>query len=212
MPDSEQFLGPSWSSDHTFGDCMVNHHRKLFLVNIPKCASSWVKEYLALLGDTPENTWVGGNFLIDDLDDYQPLVILRDPVSRWISHCPLGQNLYDLIREYETDTFFFTNLRSTIYKDEHTAPQTDFIRGVRLSKAIYFLADENLSKKFERYIVSQRFSRVDLPDYVNRSPDDADTLQRKNIWRDLLSVAKYRQQFEEVYVRDYDLIRSVQFY
>jgi hypothetical protein len=212
MIDHVRFPGPTWPSGHVYGDCSINHHRKLFIVNIPKCASSWVKEYTSLLGDTPDNTWVGGNFTTDNLDDYQPIIVLRDPVSRWISHSPIGNGLYDMIRDYETDSFFFINLHKSLYQDEHTAPQTDFIKGLNLNNAIYFLADKHLTQKFENYIIGQMFPKVDIPDYVNRSPDDVDTLQKKNIWRNLLSVPKYFQQFEHAYRDDYSLINSTKFY
>lgn len=207
-----KFPGPTWTSSHVYGDCSINHHRKLFIVNIPKCASSWVKAYTALLGDTPDNTWLGGNFTTDNLEDYQPIVVLRDPVSRWISHSPMGDAIYDMIRDQAEDAFFFINLPSLLYSDEHTAPQTDFIKGIDLTNAVFFLADKNFSFKFEQFLVKQGFPEVEVPDYVNRSPADADTLQRKNLWRNLLSVPKYLEMFKQAYQKDYELINSAKFY
>jgi hypothetical protein len=210
--DYSRYPGPVWTSSHVYGDCAINYHRKQFIINIPKCASSWVKTYTALLGNTPANTWIGANFTEQVLDDYQPIIVLREPVARWISQAPLAQAVYDMIRDKAEDSFFYTNLPNELVNDEHTAPQVSFIKGVDLSRAIFFLANNDFSQNFEHFIIQQGFPTVVLPDYVNRSLEDPDTVERKQIWRNLLSVPKYLEKFKEAYQADYELINTVRFY
>ena len=72
-------LGELWESrGHIQGQCMSHADSQYMYINIPKNASSWTKPNLL------DHSWEFYNYRTDNLDK-QALVVLRDPVDRWIS-------------------------------------------------------------------------------------------------------------------------------
>jgi hypothetical protein len=148
--------------------------------------------------------WQSCNFTITDLDHTTPLIILRDPVRRWISQVPARENMpsnYDKV---------FNDLESWLY-DEHSARQTDFIAGLDQTNAIYFYCDKNLSRNVEHFLQIKGINFT-APAPINEQDTDAITKQSAKTWQDILSQPKYHDIFREVFAADYKLIESVKFY
>ena len=203
-----KYPGPTWTSPHVYGDISCNHHRKLFYVNIPKCASMWMRQYISIFGHTCEDTWVGGNFITDDLENYTPIILLRDPIKRWASHSPGAEFIIHDSQHFQNLDNIFKNLGDWI-KDEHTAPQTDFIAGLDLNRAVFFYCDKNLSKNVEHYFHAHKFDDKP-PNSINERLQIYDESSR--VWEEILNTPKYFGMFKQHFQKDYDLINSVTFY
>ena len=202
-----RFKGPSWSSSHVYGEGEKNTARKLAYYHTPKCASVWARAFLAQ--QTKADAWEPTNFLDETLDDYTKIVVVRDPVERWISACP-GR---DVVADFDSHQLsqLFDNLKSW-QADEHTAPQFDFIDGLDLSNAVYFMCDDTLSVKMQHFFHLQGFENYQAPDVTNARDDDTLTRQSSRIWRNILSKPEYFSRFKIAYKQDYDLLESIKLY
>ena len=133
-----RFPGPTWTSSHVYGQGLVNQQKKFCYFNIPKCASMWMRKYLSDMGkEQLEYSWANCNFTSDNLDKHIPLVLLRDPVDRWISACPAIGVIENIVTNVRAIANVLVQIDSWM-ADEHTTPQFDFIDGLNLSQAVYF--------------------------------------------------------------------------
>ncbi len=200
-----RFPGATWTSSHVYGEGSVNQKLKLCYFHIPKCASMWMRKIVA-------NTsgWSSANFTTDDLSNLEPLIVLRDPIRRWVSSCPAREKMSNISSTTQEFDELFDNLESWLY-DEHTAKQTDFIAGLDLSRAVYFYCDNNLSHNVEHFLQARGINFT-APDPINKQETDTITKQAIKNWQELLSRPKYYSKFCEVFAPDYALIESVKFY
>jgi hypothetical protein len=206
----KKFPGPTWTSDHIYGQGLMNHSRKLTYYNTPKCASMWMRAYLAQLGTTVDDIWEEHYFTQEDTTNCRPLVIVRDPIKRWLSICPAVDALPRFVANDAVDGMF-QNF-SAFLMDEHCAPQYDFIDGLDLSNAVYFWCDQDLSKKINHFLVSEGFIDINPPEPINEQPDTENFKISVNIWKNLLEIPQYLNIFKQAYARDYDLISRIKFY
>ena len=211
IQNSNRFGGPSWTSSHVYGDCSVNYERGLCYINIPKCASTWVKKYISLLGTTNRDTWVGANFTQDTLDSTTPLIFLRDPLKRFLSHCPINPQIIN-IASNKWQTEHMMNQFDALLHDEHTTRQTDFCQGLDLTNAVFFYCDDSLSMNFSHYLKSHNFPAISAPDMANVGPSDQVMQQAKQSWKSILAQPEYAKIFKQVYQNDFDLIEKARFY
>ena len=85
--------------DHVYGECMSHPEHDLMYVYVPKNASSWTKPNLQ------DWNWEFYNFHTDNLNKHA-LVVLRDPVERWLSGISEYLTLYHINMQlpfYETE-------------------------------------------------------------------------------------------------------------
>jgi hypothetical protein len=202
-----RFKGPSWTSSHVYGEGEKNIARKLAYYHTPKCASMWARAYLAQ--QTKADGWESTNFLDEPLDDYTKIVIVRDPVERWISTCPAREIIGNLDSRHLRKVF--ADLKSWQW-DEHSAPQFDFIDGLDLSNAVYFMCDNTLSVKMQHFFHSQGFENYQAPEITNAKSNDSLTQQSSETWRNILSKPEYFNQFKIAYKQDYDFLESIELY
>ena len=200
-----RFPGATWTSSHVYGEGYANQELKLCYFHIPKCASMWMRKLISNTGG-----WLSTNFATDDLTDFVPLIILRDPIQRWVSNCPARGKILTISKDPQDLDRLFDNLESWLY-DEHSAKQTDFIAGLDLSRAVYFYCDKDLSRNVEYFLQAQGINFT-APAPVNEQETDEITKQSAKIWQELLSQSKYHNRFREIFAADYKLIESVKFY
>ena len=201
------FPGPTWTSSHVYGQGLVNHASRLSYFNTPKCASMWMRAYLAKF----DNAWVSANFTQQDMIGYCPIVLVRDPVERWVSMCPGVDEMPGIVKRESSIDRIFANFRDWT-QDEHTTPQYDFIDGLDLTDAVYFWCDKNLSGNVKHFFDSIGFPDIDPPAPVNEQPKTEQFKESSDIWRTILSTPKYLEQFKQTFKRDYDLINQIKFY
>ena len=209
---TQRFPGPTWTSTHVYGDGLKNAKRNLCYWNIPKCASMWMRRYIAEVGHAHiDDKWIKYSFVNDDMTGHRSIIVLRDPVERWISTCPATEKMPNIIKNDRDIDGVFDNLDDW-QKDEHLAPQFDFINGLDLSHAVFFLCGPDLSHNIAHFFKSHDFANFKTPDPTNVQSRDLETQTAAAIWHELLNTTKNLQKFKEAYQKDYDLIQSVEFY
>ena len=90
------FLEYYQSKGHVFGECMSLPDNDLMYVNIPKNASSWTKPNLL------DWKWENYNYHTDNLYHKTAIIVLRDPVERWLSG--IAEYLYLYHRDFTVDS------------------------------------------------------------------------------------------------------------
>jgi hypothetical protein len=171
----------------------------------------WMRAYLNKLSTTQNDAWVSNNFTEQSGSGYSPIVLVRDPVERWISMCPGVDQMPNIAKRETSIDRIFANFRDWT-QDEHTTPQYDFIDGLDLTTAVYFWCDKNLSTNVKHFFDSTGFPNIEPPAPVNEQPKTTQFKESSEIWREILSRSKYLDQFKETFKRDYDLINRVKFY
>jgi len=218
------FPGATWRSTHEFGSCLVNHHAKLFFVHIPKCASSWAKQYLSSQGkDADEKLfWDGGNFADPeknlarsflkrpiDLDTYTPIFFLRDVQQRWLSHRPCP----NVIENAGLDSIeILIQAMPSMIDDEHTAPQSDFIQGLDWNKAACFFCDDWMIQRFSFWLYKNNLRGYQSVGKVNASIRDARYALYRQNWNLLYDYTALKYSFDHLYREDIDLLRETPFF
>ena len=217
-------------SNRGFGDCsgVVSPDNTKFIVNIPKNASSYVLDWTtrsnwktAVVSD---NTWPELNEIV---------VILRDPMRRWVSGmsqylktyilCPIGPNgpvfpgmlegaedysmsADDFIDHYNqtTERLIFDNV---FRFDDHVWPQHDFYEHIRPNLARrYFMLDSNFDADFASAFGLEIIHDLDRND-GNADPDTKklhEFLQHRLNTRPELC-----ERVQRAYARDYEIIKQV---
>lgn len=210
---SKTFPGPAWTSSHVYGQGVMNLQEKFCYFHIPKCASMWMRKYLSNMGEYHlDGDWVECNFTRDNINDFVKIIILRDPVKRWISALPFKDNAVDTFnKEPGAFNLIFENLEEWLY-DEHHARQTSFIAGLDLSNTVFFWCDENLAINMEDFFIKQDFRNTQPPPPVNEHDDSQLTADVIKTWQQLLCIPKYLDSFYKTFAKDYELINSVKFY
>jgi hypothetical protein len=132
---------------HIYGECMSKKDIDLMYVYIPKNASSWTKPNLKDWG------WEFYNYRLDNLDKHS-LVILRDPVDRWLSGIAEYLTLY-----YPNMQVPFNETTELIFDritfDDHTEKQVYFIEGLDPGRITFFKCDENYRLYFGQFLKNQ---------------------------------------------------------
>lgn len=185
---------------HKFGLCFI-HEPNLAYVPIPKNASSFTTSKLIDLG------WQANNFSnnISTLDQFKFLVILRDPIDRWLS----GINQYFLlyhknISQLSTDTLDL--IAHKIVLDDHTEKQIYFCNQLNLDKTIFFKFGPNLNNSLTDFLSKYYTNAIfNFQKEINNL-----TLIQKQLKSKLDT--KLKDRLYSFYWQDYELINKVNFY
>lgn len=184
----------------------------VFYLNIPKNASTYLSNILL------SNGWQ--HHILGDSKHLvkQCVVVLRDPVERWISGFAtyasswllgFGYGSDHFVEDYNdlTERIIFDNL----VFDDHTTPQSKFVDQLpTLMHTTYFELNRNTIKNISGYLNSNlNISSVD----ANVSEDHYDQQQiTKFIRNRLTNRPDLIERINEQYASDFNLIDSVQFY
>ena len=195
-----------WSG-HKFGTCLVRHEDKLVYVNIPKNATEWAK------------STIGGqrhNFIDDPLpDDYQYLVILRDPQTRLVSGICEWLKRYTPINP--TDEILDNPDVLTMLvgqggaHDEHTELQARFIEDIPRDRTTFFRCDDTLKETVEHWFEENKLL-THVP--VNRKHQThGEWKERMNKFEDMIKhKAVLQKRIKNQLEIDTELYNSVQYY
>jgi hypothetical protein len=196
------------SKGHVFGECMTAANTDLMYIHIPKNASSWTKPNLQDWG------WEFYNYHTDDLSAKTPMVVLRDPVDRWVSG--IAEYLYLYHKNIDfifAGRPFFDLVFDRIAFDDHTEKQVYFLEDIDLSRCVFFKFGPNYREQFSQYLNSQgmtnRYSNYEPQHVSENSPERK---RFKEIFQEQLKNSKYINQVQEYFKEDYQLIEQIQFY
>ena len=193
---------------HVYGECMTRADIDLMYVYIPKNASSWTKPNLLDYG------WEMSNYHKDqDCAKKPALVVLRDPVDRWLSgiaeYMALYQPNFRLLFQ-ETEELVFDR----IVFDDHTEKQVKFLQGLDTDRCIFIRCDDDYRKNFSDFISehygANKYARYE---YQNVSVNNDERRRFKTLFQRVLErEPKYLKRLLDYYEEDYQLIQQVQFY
>ena len=209
-----------WTSAHPYGLCLINHDLKHYYINVPKCASSWIKTVLDQAGRHTGSPWVYESFTNIDLAGYTALIALRDPVSRWVSHSPgTGVKLFSSqtpgtsLSWLESENFdSIVKLMDSFTWDEHTNAQRNFLPDIVPNKSVFFWCDRHMSTNFIDYLTSINCVVPAAVPFVNESSTEPQHIENQQRWKQLLQNPDFFPRFQQLFAVDYELIESVKFY
>ena len=147
-----------WKNQHTArgfapGGMFVKDN--LVYIPIPKNSSSYIGQLLL------KNGWGIGNFLNTDLTNKQLIILLRDPIERWISGmaeylCSLllknGKTSDDIIKNWNNiiqDLIF-----DRVIFDDHTEKQVYFIQSIPIENCVFFNSAKQPEQAVKQYLTT----------------------------------------------------------
>jgi len=203
------FLEYYKTQGHVFGECMSHPDTDLMYVNIPKNASSWTKPNLLDWG------WEFYNYHTDNLYNKHALVVLRDPIDRWLSG--IAEYMYLHHRELDTahlSNSFFNLVFDRIAFDDHTEQQVLFLESLNVTNCTFFYFGPQYRELFSTFLNANGMpNRYHNYEYQHVTEHDSDRRKFKQIFKKILNNnPKYIRNLEWHFTKDYKLINSVKFY
>ena len=147
-----------WKNQHTArgftpGGMFVKDN--LVYIPIPKNSSSYIGQLLL------KNNWNIGNFLTTDLTNKQLIILLRDPVDRWIS----GMAEYlcsSLLKNGRTSDDIIKNWNNIVQDlvfdrvifDDHTEKQVYFIQSIPIENCVFFNSTKQPEQAVKQYLTT----------------------------------------------------------
>ena len=190
---------------HRFGECMSQWDSPYMYVYIPKNASSWTKPNLQ------DWSWEIYNYHTDHINK-TAIVVLRDPIDRWISgiaEClTLYHPMFDL-QDMETVELIFDRVTF----DDHTEKQVNFIHNLNTDNCTFLWCNNNYRQNFSQLLeergIPNKYYNYDFQHVSENSPIRK---KFKTIFSREIENPKYLKQITDYYEDDYKLINSVTFY
>jgi hypothetical protein len=147
-----------WKNQHTArgfvpGGMFVKDN--LVYIPIPKNSSSYIGQLLL------KNNWSIGNFLTTDLTNKQLIILLRDPIDRWIS----GMAEYlcsSLLKNGRTSDDVIKNWNNIVQDlvfdrvifDDHTEKQVYFIQSIPIENCVFFNSTKQPEQAVKQYLTT----------------------------------------------------------
>lgn len=196
-----------WSSKgHELGRCQSHPSSDLMYVKIPKNASSWTNPLLK-----EDWGWKFYNYHTDKIDK-TAIVVLRDPVDRWITGIAEYLASYHptivLDKSGSLDLIF-----DRVVFDDHTERQVNFIHGLETDRCIFLWCDSNYRQNFSDLLTEHGMPNEYFNyDYQNASETNSIRKRFKQLFSREIENSKYMQSIKNYFEADYQLINQVKFY
>ena len=201
------------------GTCMFHDPTRLCYLNIPKNASTFLKENLI------KHEWVMLHNSVRRVrrETTNTIVILRDPIDR--SFTGIAQHITTNLfgKDYGSSHFLeqaneLTNrlIVDQVVFDDHTEQQSWFIEefGQFLINPTYFYCDQHLNKNLDHWFTSRNLDyQLSNQAPVNVSKHSYDNKNLIDYFKNIVyNNTMYEIHLAEHYQQDYDLISTVPFY
>ena len=191
---------------------------QLVYVNIPKNASSWISlQFNQGINRNAENI---NYYDIVDLTQCRFIVVLRDPLDRWIAgmtqmiYTEPATDLDGVANNMNIDTFDWDLVMEKIEHDNHTQKQVDFIYNIPQDQIVWLKFDDQLKDNFINLMLSYGCDvEIKKSDKDNVTPKNSAKHSVMNkIVSKLNQHVEYSQKIIDYYHKDYDLFNTVSFY
>jgi hypothetical protein len=209
-----------------YGSGVLCPTQNRFLVNIPKNASSYLLDWASQHGWT--NAIAGDSCNWEKVEEV--IVVLRDPVQRWISG--VGQYLTSYVLNV-TDAYswetgpgpddqqisgdeFIANYNPVVERllfdnlsrfDDHVWPQHEFFENLlpNVSRKFFYI-DQDFDNSIGNYLNFTPLNNLDK----NSADSNPETFKIQNFIRQRLNTRpELKQRVIDAYARDYELIQQV---
>ena len=210
---------------HGFGSGMLSTDCSQFAVSIPKNASSFMVDW------TGRHRWTSAT--VGDSCDWhlvqEVIVLLRDPLSRWISGIAqyLSGHVLNVSHAYTSDVGpgpedqqmsaddFINNYNPVVERlifdqlnelDDHVWPQTRFLDILPTVPKKHFLINRELTQRLSQYLGFEILEDLDI-NQGSADPEVAKLQQffqlRLNTRSELAERVKYRYQQDYQYIQNH---------
>jgi hypothetical protein len=193
---------------HTFGTCWTADNTDLMYINIPKNASSWTKPNLQDFG------WEEHNYCAENLYHKHAMIVLRDPVERWLTGVSEYFTLFHPNIDIENaGKAFYELVLDLVTLDDHTERQVYFVEGLEASNCTYFYCDRTYRSMFEHFLNTKGMRNRYSGYNYQHTTEQSDTRKKfTSYFKPLLDIPKYVDHIKYHYKLDYELINSVKYY
>lgn len=201
-------LNCRWSHiGYKFGQCCVDDINKLIYVNIPKNATNWMHNIVYSMD------WRNSNIYNEDLSKYQALVILRNPIERWMSGVAEYIKLYHK-NISQLNQSMWEIISDVIAIDDHTDKQVYFVNNLDRDNTTFFQCNKNLSNNVQQFFQAMNISikkrYLDLYYMTDKDSQNYKIIEQKKqkINEDIL----VKRKLDKFFQQDIDLIKSISFF
>lgn len=185
---------------HRLGECWSDDTQNVCYVNIPKCATSYVKGVLQGCGGVWHHSEI-------PIDKPEYLIVLRNPIERWcsgIAQYQLNTGNFDMSDQEVFDNITF---------DDHTELQSYFLQGVDLLRGTFIMMNEHFKHNFSTWIKSKSYrTDVDVALPINESKHDVRESVKNKYMQLVKDEPKYLDQLLQHFDKDIKLIETVEYY
>jgi len=197
-----------------FGKCHTLQNSPWFWINIPKNASCFTQTLFA-----HQLLWSPHNYFDMDIKDKIPIVVLRDPVERWISGVTEYVSLYHKnFNPYEVNKQMLAWIFDRIAFDDHTESQIYFIQNIDLKKTVWFKCDINYENKLILWMQSVGLVQPQflVPECVKKFQNTTLSNANKKPIQEffnqvVMKNSHYQNALKKYFQKDYDLMDQVDF-
>jgi hypothetical protein len=186
----------------------------LCYIPIPKNSSCYTVDLLT------RNGWTASNFLTADLTDKKFVVLLRDPIDRWITG--IAQYFCSVVvdNEYATEEIerdFNELVKRIIFDqvifDDHTETQLYFIKSIPLAQCTFFDSSTDLAETLKKYLVSENQNlNTEYELFRNASNDNIVHPNLVKLFKNWVETDKNLvDRLTYVYADDFELIKKLRY-
>ena len=207
------------------GRCTSENDTDYIYVPLPKCASRYTMQILNYMCGWTET----GNFLLNkELSEKKKIVVVRDPLERWLSGIVHHFHLRDIDMVDENVPYIFNQL----VLDPHTELQVKYLEGLDTDQCVFFLLDDTYKDKLKHFIVNVLNKNYTF--WNKRGEDNpywgaVTTEKNKLLWHNTtdgkphkkhnltrlknhIDNPEYMQRVQKYLAPDYAFIQSLEFY
>lgn len=184
------------------GNCFYEHSQKRLWIDIPKNASKSISQHLRF-----KLKWKHGNYVKDNIFDYESIIVVRDPIQRW-----KGSTIEVCFHHLFHNKYSFENFETWLERknwknfdrigDLHHKPISWFCDN-RLSNKKYIAMDKNFNQTVESI-----FGIKDLVT-LNTTADNKYKKQVEPYIDEILSDESFLNKLKEYYKEDIELFETI---
>jgi len=191
---------------HNYGQGSFCKDRKIFAIDIPKNASSAGKHFYN------KNNFVEANFTDKDVNPEKFIVIMRDPVQRWVSGVTeylageYGNLKFTNVSDYINNKLLIELIFDQLVFDAHTFPQIAFLEDLKMEKIDFYYHDNDVYNKIAYY------NQFDT--HIKKSNGKSNSTDKLYVYNRILEELQDPDKLKKVqrmYYCDYKLFDEIKF-